>query len=108
MLLSPPNFGVPPGLPYFVLEPQDMEVGAATPFNLSCGARGPPNPIQLRWLRDGTPLPDPPPGDDDGDPPSTLLVPGKGRGGGKCWEGNGGVGGHLWGEWGGIYGAGRG
>lgn len=67
------------GLPYFVLEPQDVEVGVATPFNLSCGARGPPDPIQLRWLRDGTPLPEPPPGNDNGDPPSILLVPGLNR-----------------------------
>ncbi|XP_040977637.1 tyrosine-protein kinase receptor UFO-like [Aquila chrysaetos chrysaetos] len=30
------------GLPFFLEEPEDLEVGVDTPFNLSCGARGPP------------------------------------------------------------------
>ncbi|XP_071886125.1 LOW QUALITY PROTEIN: tyrosine-protein kinase receptor UFO [Anas platyrhynchos] len=44
------------GLPFFLEEPQDLEVGADTPFNLSCGARGPPEPVRVIWLRDGAPL----------------------------------------------------
>ncbi|XP_074875714.1 tyrosine-protein kinase receptor UFO isoform X1 [Buteo buteo] len=65
------------GLPFFLEEPQDLEVGVDTPFNLSCGARGPPEPVQLLWLRDGAPL------NSLLDPlaraPSTLLVPGLNR-----------------------------
>ncbi|XP_054664198.1 tyrosine-protein kinase receptor UFO isoform X2 [Grus americana] len=65
------------GLPFFSEEPQDLEVGVDTPFNLSCGARGPPEPVRLLWLRDGAPL------NSLLDPlaraPSTLLVPGLNR-----------------------------
>ncbi|KAF1595458.1 UNVERIFIED_CONTAM: Tyrosine-protein kinase receptor UFO, partial [Eudyptes pachyrhynchus] len=71
--LTPP----PPGLPFFSEEPQDLEVGVDTPFNLSCGARGPPEPVRLLWLRDGAPL------NSLLEPlaraPSTLLVPGLNR-----------------------------
>ncbi|NXN80151.1 UFO kinase, partial [Bombycilla garrulus] len=44
---------------------------------LRCGARGPPEPVRLLWLRDGTPqnrL-----GDPLGHSPSTLWVPGLNR-----------------------------
>ncbi|XP_010565493.1 PREDICTED: cytochrome P450 2C14-like [Haliaeetus leucocephalus] len=61
------------GLPFFLEEPQDLDVGVDTPFNLSCSARGPPEPVRLLWLRDGAPL------NSLLDPlaraPSTLLVP---------------------------------
>ncbi|KAM5236975.1 tyrosine-protein kinase receptor UFO isoform 2-T2 [Ctenodactylus gundi] len=40
------------GLPYFVEEPEDRAVAANTPFNLSCWAQGPPEPVDLHWLRD--------------------------------------------------------
>ncbi|XP_071656950.1 tyrosine-protein kinase receptor UFO [Patagioenas fasciata] len=62
------------GLPQFVEEPGDVRVGVGAPFNLSCGARGPPEPVRLRWLQDGTPVEPPPPA-----PPgarSTLSVQG--------------------------------
>ncbi|NXH52695.1 UFO kinase, partial [Rhabdornis inornatus] len=45
---------------------------------LRCSARGPPEPVRLLWLRDGTPqnrL-----GDPLGRSPSTLWVPGGGFG----------------------------
>ncbi|XP_069631157.1 tyrosine-protein kinase receptor UFO isoform X2 [Haliaeetus albicilla] len=65
------------GLPFFLEEPQDLEVGVNTPFNLSCGARGPPEPVRLLWLQDGAPL------NSLLDPlaraPSMLLVPGLNR-----------------------------
>ncbi|TFJ99457.1 Tyrosine-protein kinase receptor UFO [Platysternon megacephalum] len=44
------------GLPFFSEEPQDLEVAADTPFNLSCSAQGPPEPVRVIWLRDGAPL----------------------------------------------------
>lgn len=42
----------PPGLPYFLEEPEDRAVTANTPFNLSCRAQGPPEPVDLLWLQD--------------------------------------------------------
>ncbi|KAH1181261.1 hypothetical protein KIL84_002195 [Mauremys mutica] len=44
------------GLPFFSEEPQELEVAADTPFNLSCSAQGPPEPVQIIWLQDGAPL----------------------------------------------------
>ncbi|XP_029474963.1 tyrosine-protein kinase receptor UFO isoform X2 [Rhinatrema bivittatum] len=44
------------GLPIFLEEPQDLHVLADLPFNLSCSALGPPEPVQLIWLQDGMPL----------------------------------------------------
>ncbi|EGV94946.1 Heterogeneous nuclear ribonucleoprotein U-like protein 1 [Cricetulus griseus] len=46
----------PPGLPYFLEEPEDKAVPANTPFNLSCQAQGPPDPVNLLWLQDAVPL----------------------------------------------------
>lgn len=45
-----------PGLPYFLEEPEDRTVAANTPFNLSCRAQGPPEPVDLLWLQDAVPL----------------------------------------------------
>ncbi|XP_042299537.1 LOW QUALITY PROTEIN: tyrosine-protein kinase receptor UFO-like [Sceloporus undulatus] len=44
------------GLPFFTDEPQDLEVTANTPFNLSCRAQGPPEPVLVIWLQDSIPL----------------------------------------------------
>ncbi|XP_062995786.1 tyrosine-protein kinase receptor UFO isoform X2 [Elgaria multicarinata webbii] len=44
------------GLPFFTEEPQDREVTANTPFNLSCWAHGPPEPVLVIWLQDSIPL----------------------------------------------------
>ncbi|XP_051845201.1 tyrosine-protein kinase receptor UFO isoform X1 [Antechinus flavipes] len=54
--LSPPAYVGLEGLPYFLEEPEDMTVAADTPFNLSCQAQGPPEPVHLFWHRDGAPL----------------------------------------------------
>ncbi|XP_044524524.1 tyrosine-protein kinase receptor UFO [Gracilinanus agilis] len=54
--LSPPAYIGLEGLPYFLEEPGDMTVPADTSFNLSCQAQGPPDPVNLLWLRDGAPL----------------------------------------------------
>ncbi|XP_015282747.1 PREDICTED: tyrosine-protein kinase receptor UFO [Gekko japonicus] len=65
------------GLPFFADEPEDMEVTAGTPFNLTCGAQGPPEPVQVIWLQDSVPL------NSLGDPlsrtPSVLAVRGLNR-----------------------------
>ncbi|KAL7980992.1 hypothetical protein Chor_005226 [Crotalus horridus] len=44
------------GLPLFSEEPQDLEITADTPFNLSCRAQGPPEPVLVIWLQDSVPL----------------------------------------------------
>ncbi|CAB1313214.1 unnamed protein product, partial [Coregonus sp. 'balchen'] len=41
------------GLPTFTRHPDDMNVTRNSPFNLSCEAVGSPNPITIRWLRNG-------------------------------------------------------
>ncbi|KAM9344950.1 tyrosine-protein kinase Mer [Symphorus nematophorus] len=43
------------GLPTFIYQPEDMNVTRNTPFTLTCEAVGPPDPVQIRWLRDGLP-----------------------------------------------------
>ncbi|XP_056371388.1 tyrosine-protein kinase receptor UFO [Oenanthe melanoleuca] len=65
------------GLPVFLEEPQDRAVPALAPFSLRCSARGPPEPVRLRWLRDGTPQNRP--GDPLGQSPSVLWVSGLNR-----------------------------
>ncbi|KAL6101692.1 mertk [Pungitius sinensis] len=41
------------GLPTFIDQPEDRNVTRNTPFTLSCDAVGPPDPVQIRWLRNG-------------------------------------------------------
>uniref|UniRef100_A0A3Q1FZ21 receptor protein-tyrosine kinase n=1 Tax=Acanthochromis polyacanthus TaxID=80966 RepID=A0A3Q1FZ21_9TELE len=48
-------FHLPLGLPTFLQQPEDMNITRDTPFMLSCEAVGPPDPVQIRWLRDGLP-----------------------------------------------------
>ncbi|XP_072125885.1 tyrosine-protein kinase receptor UFO isoform X1 [Mobula birostris] len=45
------------GLPHFTEEPQDLNVFAGVPFNLSCAAAGSPSVQELVWLQDGLPVP---------------------------------------------------
>ncbi|XP_036051808.1 tyrosine-protein kinase receptor UFO isoform X1 [Onychomys torridus] len=54
--LSQPGYVGLEGLPYFLEEPEDKAVPANTPFNLSCQAQGPPEPVNLLWLQDAVPL----------------------------------------------------
>ncbi|XP_074502377.1 tyrosine-protein kinase Mer [Sebastes fasciatus] len=43
------------GLPTFIHQPEDTNVTRNSRFVLSCEAVGPPDPVQIRWLRDGLP-----------------------------------------------------
>ncbi|XP_070771693.1 tyrosine-protein kinase Mer [Enoplosus armatus] len=43
------------GLPTFLHQPENRNITRNTPFTLSCDAVGPPDPVQIRWLRDGLP-----------------------------------------------------
>ncbi|XP_006900974.1 PREDICTED: tyrosine-protein kinase receptor UFO isoform X1 [Elephantulus edwardii] len=54
--LSKPGYVGLEGLPNFLEEPEDRTVVANTPFNLSCLAQGPPEPVNLLWLQDAAPL----------------------------------------------------
>ncbi|RXM99242.1 Tyrosine-protein kinase Mer [Acipenser ruthenus] len=39
------------GLPAFIKEPESLNVTRNTPFNLTCEAVGPPEPVTIIWLR---------------------------------------------------------
>ncbi|XP_032467974.1 tyrosine-protein kinase receptor UFO isoform X2 [Phocoena sinus] len=54
--VSQPGYVGLEGLPYFLEEPEDRTVSANTPFNLSCRAQGPPEPVDLLWLQDAVSL----------------------------------------------------
>ncbi|XP_021106508.1 tyrosine-protein kinase receptor UFO isoform X3 [Heterocephalus glaber] len=54
--MSQPGYVGLEGLPYFLEEPEGRTVAANTPFNLSCWAQGPPEPVRLLWLQDAVPL----------------------------------------------------
>ncbi|XP_004620830.2 tyrosine-protein kinase receptor UFO isoform X2 [Sorex araneus] len=71
--VSQPGYVGLEGLPYFLEEPEDRAVVANTPFNLSCEAQGPPEPVDLRWFQDATVLLPPAPGSG---PQYTLHLPG--------------------------------
>ncbi|KAM9847946.1 tyrosine-protein kinase Mer [Aulostomus maculatus] len=43
------------GLPTFIQQPEDRNISRNTAFTLTCEAVGPPDPVQIRWLRDGFP-----------------------------------------------------
>ncbi|XP_029937878.1 tyrosine-protein kinase receptor TYRO3 isoform X2 [Myripristis murdjan] len=41
------------GVPHFVQEPQDVATLPAVPFNLTCAAVGPPEPVEVLWWLGG-------------------------------------------------------
>ncbi|XP_054913083.1 tyrosine-protein kinase receptor TYRO3 [Poeciliopsis prolifica] len=58
------------GVPHFIQEPQDVATFPNIPFNLSCAAVGPPEPVEVLWWLGGV---------QEGGPqqsPSFLHVPG--------------------------------
>lgn len=71
LLLSHSPF-LPPGVPHFVQEPQDVSTLPGVPFNLSCSAVGPPDPVQVLWWVGGV--------QEEAGPrasPSVLQIPGQ-------------------------------
>ncbi|XP_077477091.1 tyrosine-protein kinase receptor TYRO3 isoform X1 [Stigmatopora argus] len=58
------------GVPHFIQEPQDFSTLTGEPFNLTCGAVGPPEPVEVLWwlggIQEGAPKPS----------SSVLRVPG--------------------------------
>ncbi|KAL4656485.1 tyrosine-protein kinase receptor TYRO3 [Arapaima gigas] len=70
IISSEPAWLTVEGVPHFVLEPQDVATFPGVPFNLSCAAVGPPEPVEVLWWLGGMP---------EGKPtssPSVLSVPG--------------------------------
>nr|XP_020476991.1 tyrosine-protein kinase receptor TYRO3 isoform X2 [Monopterus albus] len=51
------------GVPHFIQEPQDVAMFPNVPFNLTCAAVGPPEPVEVQWwlggIQEGEPRPSP-------------------------------------------------
>ncbi|XP_014898077.1 tyrosine-protein kinase Mer [Poecilia latipinna] len=60
------------GLPGFVHEPEDLNVTRNANFTLTCVAKGPPEPVSIRWFSDGKPVE----GKEEEKSPSSLTVEG--------------------------------
>ncbi|NXJ84284.1 MERTK kinase, partial [Trogon melanurus] len=59
------------GLPHFILQPGKLNVTQNSPFNLTCQAVGPPDPVEIYWFRDNIQVNKKP-----HISPSVLTVPG--------------------------------
>ncbi|XP_055029209.2 tyrosine-protein kinase receptor TYRO3 [Misgurnus anguillicaudatus] len=70
IISSEPAWITVEGVPHFIVEPQDMATFAGEPFNLTCVARGPPDPVEVLWWLGGEQKGDFMPS------PSVLLVKG--------------------------------
>ncbi|NXU35900.1 MERTK kinase, partial [Drymodes brunneopygia] len=44
------------GLPYFIRQPEQLNVTRNSPFNLTCQAVGPPEPVEIYWFQNNTQL----------------------------------------------------
>ncbi|XP_039386707.1 tyrosine-protein kinase Mer isoform X2 [Mauremys reevesii] len=51
---SDPIFVQMEGLPHFLRQPQSLNVTRNRPFNLTCEAMGPPEPVQIYWFRNSS------------------------------------------------------
>ncbi|TFK02494.1 ATP-dependent RNA helicase DDX54 [Platysternon megacephalum] len=68
---SDPIFVQMEGLPHFLRQPQSLNVTRNRPFNLTCQAMGPPEPVQIYWFRNSSRVNDQP-----YISPSVLTLPG--------------------------------
>ncbi|XP_053919003.1 tyrosine-protein kinase Mer isoform X2 [Cuculus canorus] len=59
------------GLPHFIHQPEKLNVTKNSPFNLTCQAVGPPEPVEIYWFRNNVRLNEKP-----HISPSVLTVPG--------------------------------
>ncbi|KFP86006.1 Tyrosine-protein kinase Mer, partial [Apaloderma vittatum] len=59
------------GLPHFIRQPGKLNVTKNSPFNLTCQAVGPPDPVEIYWFRDNIQVNEKP-----HISPSVLTVPG--------------------------------
>ncbi|KAM4680765.1 tyrosine-protein kinase Mer isoform 2-T2 [Amazona ochrocephala] len=59
------------GLPHFIRQPEKLNVTRNSPFNLTCQAVGPPEPVEIYWFRNNIRVNEKP-----HISPSVLVVPG--------------------------------
>ncbi|XP_074676697.1 tyrosine-protein kinase Mer isoform X1 [Strix aluco] len=59
------------GLPHFIRQPEKLNVTKNSPFNLTCEAVGPPEPVEIYWFRNNVRVNEKP-----HISPSVLTVPG--------------------------------
>ncbi|XP_066467950.1 tyrosine-protein kinase Mer isoform X2 [Tiliqua scincoides] len=59
------------GLPYFIKQPQGLNVTRNKPFSLTCHAVGPPEPVEIRWHRNSLRITE-----EHDRSPSVLTLPG--------------------------------
>ncbi|KFP72518.1 Tyrosine-protein kinase Mer, partial [Acanthisitta chloris] len=59
------------GLPHFIRQPERLNVTRNSPFNLTCQAVGPPEPVEIYWFRNNVQVNEKP-----HISPSVLTVPG--------------------------------
>lgn len=50
-IISDPIYIQVEGLPHFIRQPERLNVSRNTPFNLTCEAVGPPEPVEIYWFR---------------------------------------------------------
>ncbi|XP_010212839.1 PREDICTED: tyrosine-protein kinase Mer-like, partial [Tinamus guttatus] len=50
-IVSDPIFVQLEGLPHFIRQPEKLNVTKNSPFNLTCQAVGPPEPVEIYWFR---------------------------------------------------------
>ncbi|NWS50532.1 MERTK kinase, partial [Probosciger aterrimus] len=60
------------GLPHFIRQPEKLNVTRNSPFNLTCQAVGPPEPVEIYWFRNNIQVNEKP-----HISPSVLVVPGE-------------------------------
>ncbi|XP_056423188.1 tyrosine-protein kinase Mer isoform X2 [Hyla sarda] len=53
-IVSDPIYITVEGLPHFIQQPETLNVTKNTPFNLTCEAVGPPEPVEIYWYRNST------------------------------------------------------
>ncbi|XP_007615881.1 tyrosine-protein kinase Mer isoform X2 [Cricetulus griseus] len=70
-IVSDPIYVEVQGLPYFIRQPESMNVSRNTAFNLTCHAVGPPEPINIFWVQNSSRVNEKPERS-----PSVLTVPG--------------------------------
>ncbi|NXT68687.1 MERTK kinase, partial [Chaetops frenatus] len=70
-VVSDPILVLLEGLPHFIRQPQQLNVTRNSPFNLTCQAVGPPEPVEIYWFQNNVQLNQKP-----HISPSVLTVPG--------------------------------
>ncbi|XP_006258149.2 tyrosine-protein kinase Mer [Alligator mississippiensis] len=70
-IVSDPIFVQLEGLPHFIQQPRSLNVTRNRPFNLTCHAVGPPEPVQIHWFWNSSKVNEKP-----DISPSILTVPG--------------------------------